>query len=892
MKVGIFFGGRSREREISFAGGRTVYDNLDKGLFEPVPIFVDSLGNFVLLDWQYLYKGSIRDFYPPNNLAPVSDFFVYIESLGTLHETQLEHLIGLVGQRIHANQFPQLFDVAFLTLHGPYGEDGSLQGLMEWYQIPYVGTGILGAALGMNKVVQRQLMEQLGWKVPRHQILYRKDWQSTADKAALFEKSIASVGLPMVVKSACQGSSIGVSIIKEKVVDRFIEAVNRSLFIQEVEADNWLSLTTTAQQQWIHSLIDLREGIGLPVTIKGKIIHHPDDLLKCLNNHFSHSSELLQLESIQGEEVVLLETYLKGQEFSCVVLEATPGEPLALPPTEIIKGTAQFDYRAKYLPGMVRYETPIQLPPSQVHAIREACVRLFQTLEFQVYARIDGFFTTDRKVYLNDPNTTAGMHLSSFLFHQAAEVGLNPTQLLTFLIRTSLIARINAFKMPTHASHLLANLDLPRSTAASDKTTHLRVGVIMGGFSAERHISLESGRNIYAKLASSAQYTPIPIFLSGTPEHHRLFILPINMLLKNNADDIHMQLLSSTKASCQGLTQSIRQEVASITCQYTEELTPLPEELSYATLCEYIDFAFIALHGRPGEDGTLQAVLEEYGLPYNGSGIQSIRLTIDKYLTNQLLHQKGIRVAQQVLIAQENWVQDQEATIQTLETQLSYPLIAKPVDEGCSAAVIKIQNRAMLTAYANATFRTTTFLATTHASILNLHPNTEFLPRSCFLVEALVEPGDANQFLEITGGLLTHWGDQGKRKYEIFTPSEVLAAKEVLSLEEKFLEGEGQNITPARFHPNSTINQQITDQVKQDLEKVARILDLEGYARIDAFVKVSRTCQVETWIIEINALPGMTPGTCIFHQCALHGYKPLDFIQAIIQYGLQRHAEK
>ncbi|MEY4926715.1 MAG: hypothetical protein RI894_1151, partial [Bacteroidota bacterium] len=70
LKIGILFGGTSREREISFAGGRTVYDNLDKTLFTPVPIFLDSLGNFILLDWQYIYKGTIRDFYPPVSSLP------------------------------------------------------------------------------------------------------------------------------------------------------------------------------------------------------------------------------------------------------------------------------------------------------------------------------------------------------------------------------------------------------------------------------------------------------------------------------------------------------------------------------------------------------------------------------------------------------------------------------------------------------------------------------------------------------------------------------------------------------------------------------------------------------------------------------------------------------
>ena len=70
MRIGIIFGGQSREREISFAGGRTVYDNLNKSLFTPVPIFIDSLGNFILLDWQYLYKGTIRDFYPSAETLP------------------------------------------------------------------------------------------------------------------------------------------------------------------------------------------------------------------------------------------------------------------------------------------------------------------------------------------------------------------------------------------------------------------------------------------------------------------------------------------------------------------------------------------------------------------------------------------------------------------------------------------------------------------------------------------------------------------------------------------------------------------------------------------------------------------------------------------------------
>src|ERR1700728_3837893 len=107
MRIGILFGGRSREREISFAGGRTVYDLLDKSLFEPVPVFI---GSFILLDWQYLYKGSIRDFYPPvsslrNN---ESKYQVYIESL-QLDEKEIGEAISQVGKKIQPEDFKKLF---------------------------------------------------------------------------------------------------------------------------------------------------------------------------------------------------------------------------------------------------------------------------------------------------------------------------------------------------------------------------------------------------------------------------------------------------------------------------------------------------------------------------------------------------------------------------------------------------------------------------------------------------------------------------------------------------------------------------------------------------------------------------------------------------------------
>src|SRR5690606_15612997 len=158
-------------------------------------------------------------------------------------------------------------------------------------------------------------------------------------------------------------------------------------------------------------------------------------------------------------------------------------KPIALPPTEIRKGKEVFDYRSKYLPGLSRKVTPIHLPEVQIETIRRECERLYQSLHFNVYARIDGFITENGTIFLNDPNTTSGMMPSSFFFHQAAEIGLNPSQFLTYIIRTSLAERIKSGKNVLTFSQMLATLD--RSIAANRSAVQdkMKVGVIMGGYS-------------------------------------------------------------------------------------------------------------------------------------------------------------------------------------------------------------------------------------------------------------------------------------------------------------------------------------------------------------------------------------------------------------------------
>lgn len=171
---------------------------------------------------------------------------------------------------------------------------------------------------------------------------------------------------------------------------------------------------------------------------------------------------------------------------------------------------------------------------------------------------------------------------------------------------------------------------------------------------------------------------------------------------------------------------------------------------------------------------------------------------------------------------------------------------------------------------------------------MQLKPKEEFPSKEVILIEELIGPNGAAHFLEITGGMLTSYDKEGNLVFEVFEPSEALATDAILSLEEKFLAGQGQNITPARFGKSEEDYRAIAHQVKKDLMKAAQLAQVEGYCRIDAFVRIYDNNRVETVVIEINSLPGMTPATVIFHQAAINRYKPFDLIDKILQFGIQR----
>jgi D-alanine-D-alanine ligase len=932
IRVGIFFGGQSREREVSFAGGRTVYDNLDKSIFEAIPLFIDSFGNIVMVDWQYVYKGSIRDFYPPAKFLPElpHGFQIYAESLNpqealkqafpdefNLWMANWEKIAAenphttvnkLIEEKLHTAmlqeigeivQFESLknhIDFAFLALHGTFGEDGSIQGILEWLGIPYSGSGILPSAIGINKSIQKDFQTATGLYVNEYQTIDKSAWQNSESnqngnynqKQKWFVNFNMMFAEKMVVKPAHQGSSLGVSVLKHPDFDTFCKAVDLAFFKMEFNIDEFKQKSSEIQIAEIKHLTDLRSGLGLPLLVDGKQFNRPDELY----NYLLVCEGVAALASLDSESQVVIESMIEGKEFSCIVVATENGDCLALPPTEIRKSGIMFDYRSKYLPGLSNKVTPIEVDSDVIEDIRRACVQLYGHFGFEVYARIDGFVDEENEIFLNDPNTTSGMMPSSFFFHQAAEIGLNPSKFLTFIIAQSIDARIKHHPKGQKFEPLniaFKNLLEGQTTAVQTKK---KIAVIMGGYSFERHISMESGRNIYEKLSSSESIEPIPLFLAGNSQAYKLYRLPLNMMLKDNADDIREKIENYSENLV--LTE-IQNEASSITEQFNQ--TPVvfkPKMIDLESLANEVEGVFIALHGRPGEDGTLQIDLEKVGLYHNGSKAHSAAITINKFETNKKLRALGFLVADHTMVSKNDFLANPLSVSENIVNQFGLPLIAKPADDGCSAAVRKIKSVKELELFLEVIFRDNKVVSEKQCELLGLNTTDEIPQKNELLIEKFIDKGDCIRFLEVTGGMVTHLNAQGEIEYEMFEPSESLAESEILSLEEKFLAGEGQNLTPSRFSKDSHEQYRISSEVRNTLEKVARALDVTGYCRIDAFVRIFADGKVETVIIEINSLPGMTPATCIYHQAALNGYKPFDFIEEILKFGastLNRHGK-
>ena len=195
IRVGIVFGGRSAEHEVSLQSAKNVLEVLDREKYDPVLIGIDRQGRWRLDEQTRSLFESAR---PLPNLTADSPREVALVARG-----EQSRLLNLSDER----DLGQL-DVVFPVLHGPYGEDGSVQGLCRLANLPCVGAGILGSAVGMDKDVMKRLLRDAGITIARFVTLHQG--KRPPDFAAL----TADLGTPLFVKPANLGSSVGVSRVK------------------------------------------------------------------------------------------------------------------------------------------------------------------------------------------------------------------------------------------------------------------------------------------------------------------------------------------------------------------------------------------------------------------------------------------------------------------------------------------------------------------------------------------------------------------------------------------------------------------------------------------------------------------------------------------------------
>jgi D-alanine-D-alanine ligase len=183
LRVGVIYGGKSGEHEVSVASAASIFKHLDSRQYDPVPIHIDKAGR-----WQLA------------GAAPTA-----ISAGDVSRQAQTAALAPLDPSAAVTSGI----DVVFPVLHGPYGEDGTVQGLLELANVPYVGAGVLGSAVGMDKHVMKTLFQARGLPVAPWILVMKRDWQ--ADAAAIAGRVEATLGYPVFVKPANLGSSVGVS---------------------------------------------------------------------------------------------------------------------------------------------------------------------------------------------------------------------------------------------------------------------------------------------------------------------------------------------------------------------------------------------------------------------------------------------------------------------------------------------------------------------------------------------------------------------------------------------------------------------------------------------------------------------------------------------------------
>jgi D-alanine-D-alanine ligase len=215
LRIGIIYGGRSGEHEVSLASAAAVFRNLDPSRYEAVPILVTKEGR-----WSVPSE--------PPALEAAADAIAASRTKAIAATSREAHLVAhpggdtlltidrSAGSDVSTAAVSGLaLDVVFPVLHGPYGEDGTVQGLLELANVPYVGCGVLGSAVGMDKAVMKLLFAARDLPICDYEVVLTRDWRR--DERAVLTRVTSRLGFPLFVKPANLGSSVGISKAKHAI---------------------------------------------------------------------------------------------------------------------------------------------------------------------------------------------------------------------------------------------------------------------------------------------------------------------------------------------------------------------------------------------------------------------------------------------------------------------------------------------------------------------------------------------------------------------------------------------------------------------------------------------------------------------------------------------------
>jgi D-alanine-D-alanine ligase len=389
LRVGILFGGRSGEHEVSLLSAASVLKAIDRSQYEVVPIGITKQGRWLVSgDAERLLAGEFPDTGStslragdPQHTAPAALLAkgqgVIVPPMPAAGGGRGGALVPFEREASSLSQGQDVLqlDVVFPVLHGTFGEDGTMQGLFELAGLAYVGSGVLGSATGMDKEVMKRLFLAAGLPITKHITFLRREWEKSPRK--IIARLEAALKYPLFVKPANLGSSVGIS----KAHDRK----------------------------------ELGPAIGHAASFDRKIV---------VEQAVGGSGDRSKMRKARELEVAVL-----GND-----------EPVASVVGEIVPGKEFYDYEAKYLSEGSQAIIPAKLTKQQSSWVQAMALDAFRACDCAGLARVDFLLEAGDKgrIYLNEINTMPGFTSISMYPKLWEASGMKYRDLISRLIELAL----------------------------------------------------------------------------------------------------------------------------------------------------------------------------------------------------------------------------------------------------------------------------------------------------------------------------------------------------------------------------------------------------------------------------------------------------------------------